>query len=103
MLGGAPKEFSCVGWSAARHPELVADECATAPVQDRRAPHSARPGLRPPAGRKLLDTAPVPADRRTHLRAPLAPPRNGATAPRLGHRWPPSGRGSAAGGAGASL
>ncbi len=62
-------------------PELVADEPATAPVQDRRAPHTARPVLRPPAGRKLLDTAPVPADRRTHRAARVAPDVIERTAP----------------------
>jgi hypothetical protein len=42
-------------------------------IQDRRTPHPACPVLHPAAGRKLLDTAAVSADRLAHRAARVAP------------------------------
>ena len=49
--------------------ELVADELATAAVQDRRPPDPACSVLHPPAGRKPLDAAPLWEDPRAYRAA----------------------------------
>src|SRR5262245_16432169 len=65
----APKALTS---RAARHPELIADESATAAAQDGRAAHPTCPVLHPAARRKLLDTVPVPADRDAYRAARVA-------------------------------
>ena len=58
---------------ADRHPKLVPHEPPTAAVQHGRTPHPACAVLHPATRRKLLDTAPVLADRGTHRAACVAP------------------------------
>src|SRR5262245_8117749 len=73
VIGLQPRQSLASAGLAARHPELVADESPTAAVQNRRAAHPACPVLHPAARRKLLDTAPVPADRGPYRAARVAP------------------------------
>jgi hypothetical protein len=65
--------LECALRPARRHPELVPHESPAAAVQDGRTPHPACPVLHPATRRKLLDTAPVPADRGAHRAPHVAP------------------------------
>src|SRR5262249_62415497 len=58
---------------AHHHPELVADESATAAPQDRRAAHPPCPVLHPAAGREPIDATLVRADPRVHRATRVAP------------------------------
>jgi hypothetical protein len=89
--GLQPRQSAASAGLAGRHPELVPHEPPAAAVQDGWTSHPARPVLHPATRRKLLDTAPVPADRGAHRAPRVAPDVIERTAP-IGSKLGDAGR-----------